>query len=119
MSSSTKKAICTATLTAWLVLSLLSTVYACQVDDYYFTKEGNLAAVTPDALNAVLALAPDNQAELADLLKNGAVLKLKDGVKVQVLERSVERNMLKIQFPDGNSTYWVKDGSLRPIDCQK
>ena len=118
MCKRTKMVVCEAACTVWLVLSLLSAVYACQVDDFYLTKEGNLAAVTPQALNDVLALAPDNQ-KLVDFMKKGTVLKLKDGVKVQVLERSVEWNMLKIQFPDGHKTYWVKDGSLKPIDCNK
>jgi hypothetical protein len=104
--------------TVWL-LSPLPTVYACQVDDFYLTKEGNFAAVSPQTLNDVLSQTPNNQTKLTDMLNNGTVLKLKEGVKVQVLERSIEWNMLKIQFPDGNATYWVKDGSLRPIDCNK
>jgi len=119
MSKKTMMVVCTATCTMWLVLSLLSAVYACQVDDFYFTKEGGLAAVTPQELNDVLAATADNQAKLTDLLKAGTVVKLKEGVKVQVLERSVEWKMLKIKFPDGNATYWVKDGSLSPIDCNK
>jgi hypothetical protein len=114
-----KNALCTATCTAWLVLSLLSAGYACQVDDFYLTKEGSLAAVTPQELNALLASTADNQAKLADLLKAGTVLKLKKGVKVQVLERSVTWKMLKIKFIDGDATYWVKDESLSPIDCNK
>jgi hypothetical protein len=104
--------------TVWL-LPPLPTVYACQVDDFYLTKEGNFAAVSPQTLNDVLSQTPNNQTKLTDMLNNGTVLKLKEGVKVQVLERSIEWNMLKIQFPDGNATYWVKDGSLRPIDCNK
>ncbi len=112
-------AVCAATCLVWLVFILLSAVYACQVDDFYLTKEGSLAAVTPQTLNDALASAPDNQTKLTALLKNGTVLKLKEGVKVQVLERSVEWKMLRIQLPDGNAAYWVKDGSLRPIDCNK
>ena len=119
MSKKTKTAVCTATCTVWLVLSLFSAVYACQVDDFFLTKEGSLAAVTPQELNDVLASTADNQAKLTDHLKAGTVLKLKEGVKVQVLERSVEWKMLKIKFPDGDAIYWVKDGSLSPIDCNK
>jgi hypothetical protein len=119
MSTKTKMAVCAEICTLWLILSLLSVVYACQVEDFYFTKEGSIAAVTPQELNDVLASTADNQAKLADLLKAGTVVKLKEGVKVQVLERSVEWKMLKIKFPDGNATYWVKDGSLRQIDCNK
>jgi len=119
MSKKTKMSVCAATCTAWLVLSLLSAVYACQVDDFYLTTEGSLAAVTPQELNDVLASTADDKAKLTDQLKAGTVLKLKEGVKVQVLERSVEWKMLKIKFLDGNATYWVKDGSLSPINCNK
>ena len=101
-----------------IIISFISAAYACQVDDFYMTKEGNLAAVTPEALNDILTSAQGNQAKLTGLLQAGTVLKLKEGIKVQVLERSVEWNMLKIKLPDRNATYWVKDGSLRPIDCK-
>jgi hypothetical protein len=113
-----KTVICAVTCTVWL-LSLLSAGYACQVDDFYLTKEGYLAAVSPQTLNDVLSQTPDNQTQLTDMLNNGTVLRLKEGVKVQVLERSIEWNMLKIQFPDGKAIYWVKDGSLKPINCNK
>ncbi len=116
---SKRMAVCAAICLIWFALFLISAVYACQVDDFYFTKEGSFAAVTPETLNNVLASAPDNQTKLAILLENGTVLRLKEGVKVQVLERSVEWKMLKIQLPDENAAYWVKDGSLRPIDCNK
>jgi hypothetical protein len=119
MSKKTKVAVSAATCTVWLILSLISAVSACQVDDFYLTKEGSFAAVSPQTLNDVLSQDPDNQTKLTDMLNNGTVLKLKEGVTVQVLERSIEWNMLKIQFPDVNTTYWVKDGSLRPIDCNK
>ncbi len=111
--------VCAATCLVWLILFLLSAAYACQVDSFYLTKEGSLAAVTPQTLNDALASTPDNQTKLTTLLKNGTVLRLEEGVKVQVLERSVEWKMLKIQLPDGYTTYWVKDGSLGPIDCNK
>jgi hypothetical protein len=97
---------------------LYSSAYACQVDDFLFTREDNLAAITPEALNDALTRAQGDQAKLTDLLQKGTVLKLKEGVKVQVLERSFEWNMLKIKLPDGNATYWVKDGALKQIDCK-
>ncbi len=118
MCKKTSMTVCVAACTVLLLLPMLSVVYACQVDDFYLTKEGSLAAVTPEALNDVLST-PDNQTTLNDLLKTGTILKLKEGIKVQVLERSVEWKMLKITFPDGNGTYWVKDGALSPIDCNK
>ncbi len=101
-----------------IVISLYSSVFACQVDDFLLTTGGNLAATTPDALNDALASQETSQTKLADLLKKGILLKLKDGVKVQVLERSVEWKMLKIQLPDGNAAYWVKDGALKQMDCK-
>jgi hypothetical protein len=101
-----------------IFISLLSSVYACQVDDFLLTKDGSLAATTPEVLKGALALGQDNQAKLTNLLESGTVLKLTEGVKVQVLERSVEWQMLKIQLPDGKATYWVKDGALKQIDCK-
>ncbi len=101
-----------------IVVSLFSPVFACQVDDFLLTREGNLAATTPEVLSDALASQETNQAKLSDLLKKGIILKLKDGVKVQVLERSVEWKMLKIQFPDEKAAYWVKDGALKQIDCK-
>ncbi len=98
-----------------IVVSLFSSVFACQVDDFLLTREGNLAATTPEVLNDALTQAQGDQARL---LQKGILLKLKDGVKVQVLERSVEWKMLKIQFPDEKGTYWVKDGALKQIDCK-
>jgi hypothetical protein len=51
-------------------------------------------------------------------VKSGSVLRLADDVKVQVLERSFEFKMLKIKFSDGkNHTYWVKEGSLKQLNC--
>ncbi len=104
---------------AMLILSQLSPAYSCSVDNFLLTKEGNFAAATPQALNEVLASASDNKTKLAELVKNGTALELKDGVKVQVLERSVELKMLKIKFEGEKKTYWVKDGALAPIDCKK
>jgi hypothetical protein len=99
--------------------SFLPRAYACSVDNFLLTTEGSLAATTPQALNDVLAVAHDDQAKLADFVKNGIVLELKGGIQVEVLERSVEWQMLKIKLPDNNAAYWVKEGSLSPIDCNK
>ena len=71
----------------WLLLtSLASAVYACQVDDLLLTKEGSLAAATPEALNDILTSDQGGGTKLTGLLENGTVLKLKEGVKVRVLE---------------------------------
>ena len=99
-----------------LVISQHSAAYPCSVDDFLLTKEGSLAAATPQELHRVTSLVTDNKANLTELAKHGAVLELKGGVKVQVLERSVEWKMLKIKFPDDNKTYWVKDGALTPVN---
>ncbi len=107
-----------ATWVMLILISLFSSVFACQVDDFLLTREGNLAATTPEALNDALTKFQGDQAKLNDLLQKGIILKLKDGVKVQVLERSVEWKMLKIQLPDEKGTYWVKDGALKPVDCK-
>ncbi len=101
-----------------IVIALYSSVFACQVDDVLLTQEGSLAATTPEALNDALTKFQGDQAKLNDLLQKGIILKLKDSVKVQVLERSVEWKMLKIQLPDGKAAYWVKDGALKQIDCK-
>ncbi len=118
MYKKTTMTVCAGACTVLLLLPMFSVVNACQVDDFYLTKEGSLAAVTPEALNDVLST-PNNQTKLNELVKTGTILKLKEGVKVQVMERSVEWKMLRITFPDGNATYWVKDGALSPIDCNK
>ncbi len=107
-----------ATWVMLIVISLYSSVFACQVDDFLLTKEGSLAAVTPEVLNDALSKAQGDQARLSGLLQKGTILKLREGIKVQVLERSVEWKMLKIKLPDGSATYWVKDGSLKQIDCK-
>lgn len=118
MGKKVKLVVRVATWVLLIVISLCSYVFACQVDDFLLTREGNLAAQTPEALNDALTKAQGDQARLTDFLEKGIILKLKDGVKVQVLERSVEWKMLKIQLPDGKATYWVKDGALKQIDCK-
>jgi len=101
-----------------MVISVHQYASACQVDEFYLTKEGALAASTQEALNAAIKFEEEgNKEKLADLMKSGAVLRLTDNIKVQVLERSVEFKTLKIKFPDGRGPYWVKDGSLKQINC--
>ncbi len=103
---------------AVMVISVHQSASACQVDEFYNTKEGALAASTQEALNAATRFEKEgNKEKLAGLMKSGAVLRLTDNIKVQVLERSVEFKTLKIKFPDGRDPYWVKDGSLKQINC--
>ena len=90
---------------------------ACQVDEFFRTKEGALAAATPEILNEAIKDEDGNKEKLAGLLGNGSVLRLKGDVKVQVLERSVESKTLKMKFLDKDNSYWVKDGSLKRIPC--
>lgn len=91
---------------ALMVISFHQSASACQVDEFYNTKEGFLAASTPETLNAAIKLEEEGNKE-----------RLADNARVQVLERSFEFKALKIKLPKGNSTYWVKDGSLKQIDC--
>ncbi len=107
-----------ATLSVLWALSLHGAVYACQVDEFYLTKESTLAAATPEALNSAVALAQADQAKLNDLIKAGTVIRVKEGTKVQVKERSFERKMLKIELPAGTTSYWIHDGVLKEIDCK-
>jgi hypothetical protein len=101
-----------------MVLSLSRFASACQVDEFYLTKNGTLAASTSEVLLAAIKFQEEgNKENLADLIKSGTVLRLTDNIKVQVLERSVEFKTLKIKLPDGKELYWVKDGSLKQINC--
>ena len=103
---------------AVMVISASQSASACQVDDFYLTKEGALAASTQETLNAAIRFQEEgNKEKLADLITSGTVLRLTNDIKVQVLERSVEFKTLKIKFPDGKEPYWVKDGSLKQINC--
>jgi hypothetical protein len=89
------------------------------VDEFYHTKESALAASTQEVLNAATTFEEQgNKEKLAALIKSGAVLRLTDNIKVRVLERSVEFKSLKIKFTDGRGLYWVKDGSLKQINCK-
>jgi len=92
---------------------------ACKVDDFFTTKEGALAGSTQEALTAATRFQEEGSKEkLADLMKSGTVVRLSGEIKVQVVERSVEFKTLKIKLPDGKESYWVKDGSLTPINCK-
>ena len=103
---------------AVMVISVHQSVPACQVDEFYHTKEGALAASTPETLNVANKLDGEgNKEKLGALVKSGTVLRLADNVKIQVLERSFEFKMLKIKFADGREPYWVKEGSLKQINC--
>ena len=114
----TKKTIILIVVCAVMVISLHQSVPACQVDEFYHTREGALAASTPETLNVANRLDREgNKEKLGALVKSGTVLRLADNVKVQVLERSFEFNMLKIKFSDGREPYWVKEGSLKQINC--
>ncbi len=103
---------------AVMVIQVHQSASACQVDEFYLTKEGALAASTQETLSAASKFEEEgNREKLAGLMKSGTVLRLTDNVKVQVLERSVEFKTLQIKFPDGRGSYWVKDGSLKQINC--
>ena len=104
---------------ALMSLSVHQAASACQVDDYYNTKEGSLAATTSEILNeAVKYEKAGNKEKLTGLFGNGSVIRLKGDIKVQVLERSVEFKTLKIKYIDEGNLYWVNEGSLKQINCQ-
>jgi hypothetical protein len=104
---------------AVMVIPVYQFASACQVDEFYNSKGGALAASTSETLIAAIKLEEEGSREkLADLMKSGTVLRLTDNIKVQVLERSVEFKTLKIKLPEENAAYWVKDGSLKQIDCK-
>ena len=90
----------------------------CQVDEFYLTKEGYLTSPSPESLQEAGNYEKENNTEKLDkLIKNKLVMRLKDGVKVQALERSFEMKMIKIKFEDSNGPYWVNDGALKQIKC--
>lgn len=93
-------------------------VFACAVDEFYLTKEATLAGSTPEVLNEASAAVQTKQAKLDSLISAGSIVQVKEGIKVQVTERSFEWKMLKIKLPDSMASYWVKDGSLKQIDCK-
>ena len=103
---------------AMVLLSLHQAASACQVDEFYLTTEGSLAASTPENLNEANNFQEKgDQEKLASMIEAGMVMRLKGNVKVQALERSVEHRMLKIKFLDQETPIWVKDGSLKQIKC--
>jgi len=110
-------------ISACIVGSILTLVLfnldarACQVDEFYLTKEGFLAATTNEGLAEAIKYAEAGGLnKLSELEKSGTVVKLKEGDKVQVLERSVEWQTLEIKFMNGQGPYWVKDGSLKRVE---
>lgn len=101
-----------------VLFSLHQASTACQVDEFYLTTEGSLAASSPEDLNkAGNFLEKDDQQKLASMIDAGTVIRLKGNIKVQALERSFEHRMLKIKFLDQGTPIWVKDGSLKQIKC--
>jgi hypothetical protein len=116
MNSITKKIIFYVVCTV-LARSLSQFASACEVNEFYLTKDGTLAASTSEVLLAAIKFQDEgNKVTLADLIQNGTVLRLTDNIKVQVLERSFEFKTLKIKLPEGKELYWVKDGSLKQIN---
>jgi hypothetical protein len=101
-----------------MLISVHQAASACRVGEFYNTKEDSLAATTPEILNVATKDEEEgNKKDLAELLGNGSALRLKGDIKVQVLERSVEFKTLKMKFLDKGDSYWVKDGSLKQINC--
>jgi len=117
MDNTSKKAFVSLICALTLIL-VQQAAWACQVDEFYNTKEGSLAATTPEILNEAEKYEEDNKDKLAALLGNRSVLRLKGDIKVQVLERSVEFKTLRIKYLDEGNPYWVKDGSLKQINCK-
>ncbi len=92
------------------------TTVACQVDECFLTKAGYLASSNPERLQeANRYLQAGYKDKLDQLINSKLVLVLKDDVKVQALEWSVERKMIKVKFEDSNDAYWVNDGALKHI----
>jgi phage gp36-like protein len=91
---------------------------ACQIDDFYLTKEGYVAASTPENLSEAIKYQEEgSQGKIAGMMKNGMVVKLQENIKVQTLERSFGQKMIKIKFMDNGTPYWVKEGSLKRTNC--
>jgi hypothetical protein len=108
-----------AAVCAAIMIPVYQFASACQVDEFYHTREGALAASTPETLHAAITYQEEGNADkLAGLVKSGAVRRLSENIKVQVLERSFDFKMLKIKFLDEKDPYWVTDGSLKQINCK-
>ncbi len=102
------------------LFSLHQAASPCQVDEFYLTTDGSLAASTPENLSeASNYQGKGDQKKLAAMMKEGMAMRLKGNIKVQALERSVEYRMLKIKFLDQETPIWVKDGSLKRFNCNK
>lgn len=94
--------------------------WACQVNEFYLTKSGYLAAITPEKLNEATAYEEKyNLESLAAMTNSGTVVKLRGDIKVRVLERSFEHGMIKIEIAGDETPYWVKDGALKQIEYDK
>ncbi len=93
------------------------TATACQVDDFFLTKAGHIAAATPAGLSEAAGFQErGDQDRLAERIKEGVVVRLQENIRVQALERSFDPPMIKIKFPDNSSPFWVSEGSLKRIN---
>jgi hypothetical protein len=102
---------------ALTLFTLSAASVACQVDTFFLTNDGGIAAVNNETLaEAVKYAEAGRQDDLSALVRKGLVVRLKGDEKVQVLERSLEWKTLEIKFMNGNGPYWVKDGSLKRIE---
>ncbi len=100
------------------LFSLAQVVTACQVDDFYLTKDGHIAGSTPETLKeAVNYQAKGSQEKLAGMINKGVVVRLQNNIKVQAVERSFDPPMIRIKFPDNETPFWVMEGSLKRINC--
>jgi hypothetical protein len=98
------------------IVSFCRTSIACQVDECFLTKAGFLASPSPEHLQEANGYEKTGSKEkLDDLINSKIILLLKDNIKVQALEWSIERKMIKIKFDGSNDTYWVNDGALKHI----
>ena len=102
-----------------VLLALNALAFACQVDEFYLTKEGGLAAVSNETLAEASADADRGRNDrLSAMVASRQVLKLKGEEKVQVLERSLDWKTLKIKFTNGEGPYWVRESSLKRIESR-
>ncbi len=89
----------------------------CLADEFYLTEGGFLAGSTPENLLKGMEFQEKNFIPgLSRLMIHNEVIRLKNDVKVRVLERSAERHMIRIEFLDSKASYWVKEEALKEID---